>query len=87
MSGHGKVWLEGYGGIYTRDIQQEYVVDTGHILAYEPTLNLSVGLSGGIFSSFFGGEGFVSRMKGQGRVYLQSRSIEGLAQWTNRQLW
>ena len=87
VSGHGTVWMGGYGGIYTRDIQNEYIVDTGHILAYEPTLGLSVGLSGGIFSSFFGGEGFVSRMRGQGKVYLQSRSIDGLAQWTNRHLW
>lgn len=87
VSGHGTVWMGGYGGIYERDIQGEYVVDTGHILAYEPTLGLSVGLSGGIFSSIFGQEGFVSRVKGQGRLYLQSRSIDGLAQWTNRHLW
>ena len=87
VSGNGTVWMGGYGGIYSRDITGEYIVDTGHILAYEPTLGLSVGLSGGIFSSFFGGEGFVSRVKGQGKIYLQSRSIGGLAHWTNRHLW
>ena len=87
VSGHGKIWMGGYGGIYTRNIHHEYIVDTGHILAYEPTLGISVKLSGGIFSSFFGGEGFVTRMRGQGKVYLQSRSIHGLAQWTNRHLW
>jgi len=87
VSGHGQVWMGGYGGIFSRDVQGEYVVDSGHILAYEPTLGLSVGLSAGIFSSFFGGEGFVSRVKGQGKIYLQSRSLDGLAHWTNRHIW
>ena len=34
----------------------------------------------------FGGEGLVTRVTGQGRVYLQTRSLEGLASWTNRYL-
>jgi uncharacterized protein (TIGR00266 family) len=83
MSGTGTVWMGGYGGVFTRDVQGEYVVDTGHLLAYEPGLSLKVGLAGGIFSSFFGGEGFVSRVRGHGKIYMQSRSLDGLAAWTN----
>ncbi len=86
VSGSGSVWFGAYGGLFTRDIDEEWIVDTGHLVAYEPTVSLSVGLSGGIFSSFFSGEGLVTRLRGPGRVYLQSRSLEGLTSWTNSYL-
>jgi uncharacterized protein (TIGR00266 family) len=49
------------------------------------------GAYGGIFvkeiTGPFSKEGLVSKVSGPGRIYLQSRSIDGLATWTNRQLW
>lgn len=87
VSGHGKIWFGAYGGIFAREIDSEFVVDTGHLVAYEPTINLRMGMAGGIFSSFFGGEGLVTRVKGPGRIYMQSRSMSGLAAWTNSHLW
>ena len=86
MSGTGKIWFSAYGGIFAKEISDEYVVDTGHLVAYEPTINISMGMAGGIFSSFFGGEGLVTRVKGKGRIYMQSRSLGGLAAWTNTHL-
>lgn len=86
-SGKGKVWFGAYGGIWARDVDGELVVDSGHLVAYEPTLAIRVGMPAGIFSSLFGGEGLVTRVRGQGRIYLQSRSIDALAHWTNRHLW
>ena len=86
LSGHGRIWLGGYGAIFEKEIQSEYSVDTGHLIAYEPTLSLSVGLSGGIFSSFFGGEGFVTRVRGRGKCLMQTRSMDGLAAWTNQHI-
>jgi len=86
-SGTGKLWFGAYGGIFTREITGELVVDTGHLVAYEPTLKIHMGMAGGIFSSFFGGEGLVSKIRGEGRVYLQSRSMGGLAAWTNAHLY
>jgi uncharacterized protein (AIM24 family) len=47
---------------------------------------LSIGLAGGLFSSLFSGEGLVLKLRGPGRVYLQSRSIEALASWVNSHL-
>ena len=78
------VWA--YGGILEKEVQGEYVVDSGHLVAYEPTLELRLGMAGGIFSSFFSGEGLVLRIRGQGRIYLQSRSMQGLASWVNSHL-
>ncbi|MFT3924798.1 MAG: TIGR00266 family protein [Myxococcales bacterium] len=86
VSGHGRVWFGAYGGIVEKDVQGEYVVDSGHLVAYEPTLELRLGMAGGLFSSFFSGEGLVMRIRGQGRIYMQSRSLQGLASWVNSHL-
>jgi uncharacterized protein (TIGR00266 family) len=86
VSGRGTVWIGGYGAITPRQIDQEVIVDSGHLIAYEPTVKIRSGLAGGIFSSFFGGEGIVMRITGPGRIYLQTRSLEGLAAWTNSHL-
>lgn len=87
VGGRGRVWVGAYGGLFDDDVQEELVVDTGHLVAYEPTVSLNVGLAGGLFSSFFSGEGLITRVKGRGRVLLQSRSIDGLAAWVNAHLW
>ena len=86
VSGNGRVWFGAYGGIFSREVEGRYVVDTGHLVAYEPPIELAIGMAGGIFSSLFGGEGLVTRISGPGRIYMQSRSLDGLATWTNRHL-
>ncbi len=87
VSGRGRVWFGAYGGIFSRDILTELIVDTGHLVGYEPTISLKVGLAGGIFTSLFSGEGLVTRISGPGKIYLQSRSFGGLVSWTNSHLW
>lgn len=86
VSGEGNVYFGAYGGIIEHEVSGEYIVDSGHLVAYEPTMKLKPQLSGGIFSSFFGGEGFVTRVKGNGKIYLQTRNVSGLASWVNRHL-
>jgi len=86
VSGQGRVWFGAYGAIFSREIQGELIVDSGHLVAYEPTVGIRPGLAGGLFSSFFGGEGIIIRVSGQGRIYMQSRSFSGLAAWVNAHL-
>jgi uncharacterized protein (TIGR00266 family) len=86
VRGEGRIWFGAYGGILAKDLNGEYVVDSGHLVAYEPSVELSLGLSGSLFSSVLGGEGLVLRLRGQGRIYLQTRSLSGLAHWTNSNL-
>jgi uncharacterized protein (TIGR00266 family) len=86
VSGKGKVVFGGYGGLLEKEINGEYIIDTGHLVGYEPTMKLKPQLAGGIFSSFFGGEGFVTRVEGKGKVWIQTRNISGLAAWVNRHL-
>ena len=75
-----------YGGILEKEINGEFIVDSGHLVAYEPTMKLKPQLAGGIFSSFFGGEGFVTRVEGKGKIYIQTRNLSGLATWVNRHI-
>lgn len=86
VSGQGAVFIGGYGAIYEKDIDGEYIIDSSHIIGYSRDIKLKLGLSGGIFSSFFSGEGLVARVEGKGKVYLQSRSLIGLAQYLNPHL-
>jgi len=87
VSGHGRIWFGAYGGIFQREVEEEYIVDSGHLVAYEPTIGIRIGMAGGIFSSIFSQEGLVTRVNGPGRIYMQSRSFGGLAAWTNSHLW
>lgn len=87
VSGNGRVWFGAYGGIFQKEIDGQYVVDSGHLVAYEPSIGVRIGMAGGVFSSFFSGEGLVTRVSGPGRIYMQSRSFGGLAAWTNAHLY
>jgi uncharacterized protein (TIGR00266 family) len=87
VSGTGTLWYGAFGGLVDHQVEGEYIVDTGHLVAYEPHLKLKIQLAGGLFSSFFGGEGLVTRVEGYGKVVLQSRSLSGLAGWLNPKFW
>jgi len=84
--GPGTVWVGAHGALLERDVDGALLVDTGYLVAYPPTMSLKARLAGGIFSSLFSGEGFVTRVEGQGRIVLQSRTIRGLADWINPRL-
>ena len=83
VSGVGSVWYGAYGGLIDKEVDGEYIVDTSHLVTYEPQLRLKVQLSGGLFSSFFGGEGLVTRVEGSGKIVIQTRSLPGLRDWLN----
>ena len=78
LSGKGRVFFGAYGGISKKAIDGEFIVDNGHLVAYEPGIQMGIKLSGGLISSMTSGEGFVNRLTGRGNIYLQSRSIGGL---------
>ena len=78
FSGSGRVLFGSYGGITQREINGEFIVDNSHLVAYSQGIKMSVALSGGILASFTSGEGFVNKLKGNGTIFLQSRSVSGL---------
>ncbi len=74
-SGAGDLFLSSYGAIYPVQINGEYTVDTGHIVAFEDTLQFRIGKAGkSLIGSFLGGEGLVCKFQGQGTLYCQSHN-------------
>ena len=75
LSGKGSVIITSFGAIYPIEVDGEYIVDTGHIVAFDPGLSFSISKAGSSWvSSFLGGEGLVCRFKGKGTVWCQSHN-------------
>ena len=75
VTGNGGVILSSFGAIYEIDVDGEYIVDTGHIVAFEKSLNFEITKAGSSWlGAFLGGEGLVCRFKGQGKIYCQSHN-------------
>jgi uncharacterized protein (TIGR00266 family) len=83
VSGPGRVWYGAYGALLEREVDGEFIVDTSHLVAYEPGIKLNLQMAGGLFSSILGGEGLVTRVSGRGKIVIQTRSLSGLASWIN----
>lgn len=75
LKGTGTVVVNSFGIIYPIEVDGEHIVDTGHIVAFEETLNFSLTKAGKSWaSSILGGEGLVCRFKGKGTVWVQSHN-------------
>ena len=85
-SGDGALFYGAYGGLVEKQVKGEYIVDTSHLVAWEPHLKLKIQMAGGLISSLTSGEGLVTRIEGTGKVILQSRSLSGLVGWLNPKL-
>lgn len=86
-TGNGAVFLSSFGSIYEVEIDGEYVVDTGHIVAFEDTLEFKIVKAGASWiGSFLGGEGLVCRFSGQGKLYCQSHNPPGFGKLLGPQL-
>lgn len=86
LGGKGKVAIGAYGGLLDKDVDGEIIVDTDHLVAYPPGFSIKTQLSGNLISSFTSGEGIVMRLKGKGKIIIQTRSFTGLSKWVNRNL-
>jgi len=74
-SGEGDLFLSSFGAIYEVEVDGDYVVDTGHIVAFDDTLQFAIRKAGASWiGSFLGGEGLVCRFSGQGRLLCQSHN-------------
>ncbi len=82
-SGKGDLWFNSYGGIIEIDVKGDYVVDTGHIVAFTDGLDYNIRSVAGMKSLFFSGEGLVCRFSGEGRVWIQTRKVKPLAWWVH----
>lgn len=87
ISGHGYVLLTSFGAIYEVPVNGDYIVDTGHIVAFEKSLSFEITKAGSSWlGAFLGGEGLVCRFKGQGKVYCQTHNPGTFGQAVGSQL-
>jgi uncharacterized protein (AIM24 family) len=78
LSGTGPVIISSFGAIYPIEVDGDYIVDTGHIVAFQETLNFSITKAGGSWmTAILGGEGLVCRFSGRGTVWCQSHNAKG----------
>lgn len=75
IKGRGTVVVNSFGAIYPIQVDGSYIVDTGHIVAFEESLNFSLTKAGKSWmSSILGGEGLVCKFNGKGTVWVQSHN-------------
>src|SRR5256714_2637576 len=82
LQGDGLAFIHAGGTIYQRDLGPGEVlrVDTGCIVAFQPTVDFDIQFVGKIKSALFGGEGlFFATLRGPGRIWLQSLPFSRMA--------
>ena len=83
VSGAGLLLVSSFGAIHRKTLSpgEQYVVDTGHLVAWEGHLqyNLRKAAKSGFFRSFLSGEGMVAEFTGPGEILIQTRNLAAFA--------
>jgi uncharacterized protein (TIGR00266 family) len=79
--GAGDLFINAYGGIKEIPLNGSFIVDTGHIVAFEESLTFNVKKVGGWKSTLLSGEGLVCEFNGRGKLYIQTRNVGALVGW------
>lgn len=82
LEGDGYAFLHAGGTLTSRQLAPGEVlrVDTGCVVAYQPTVDFDIEYVGKLKSALFGGEGlFFAKLTGPGHVWLQSLPLSRLA--------
>ncbi|KAK6856721.1 hypothetical protein PG995_006908 [Apiospora arundinis] len=76
MTGVGLLWITSFGAIIRKDLTdgEKYIVDNGHLVAWNTKYIMERVASGGIMAGFASGEGLVCKFTGPGTVFLQTRN-------------
>ena len=83
-TGHGSIVMAAYGSVVEKTINGTFTVDTGHLVAWEPSLQFRIRGAGGLKQTLLSGEGLTMEFSGSGRIWLQSRNIGGMTHWLRK---
>jgi uncharacterized protein (TIGR00266 family) len=83
LSGVGTAVFGAYGGLQEFSLEpgQEMAVDTGHLVAWDDTVQVRLGMLGSAATASLSQEGIVARLTGPGRVWCQTRSAQAMQEW------
>lgn len=82
VQGQGLLLVSSFGAIHRKRLQagERYVVDTGHLVAWEGTTQYTLRkAAAGFFRSMMSGEGIVAEFSGPGEILIQTRNLAALA--------
>jgi uncharacterized protein (TIGR00266 family) len=82
LTGDGLAFIHAGGTLYERTLApgETLRIDTGCIVAFQPTVDYDIQFVGGIKTALFGGEGlFFATLRGPGKIWLQSLPFSRLA--------
>ena len=82
VTGTGLLLLSSFGAIHRKRLAagERYVVDTGHLVAWEGTTQYTLRkAAAGFFRSMVSGEGVVAEFSGPGEILIQTRNLAALA--------
>lgn len=82
LSGDGWAFIHAGGSIIQKTLAngEKLRVDTGCLVAFEPSVDYDIQFVGGIKTALFGGEGlFFASLEGPGKVYLQTLPFSRMA--------
>jgi uncharacterized protein (AIM24 family) len=83
VSGSGLLLVSSFGAIHRKTLRpgEQYVIDTGHLVAWEGHMqyNLRKAAKSGFFRSFLSGEGMVAEFTGPGEILIQTRNLAAFA--------
>ena len=82
VQGQGLLLVSSFGAIHRKRLQagERYVVDTGHLVAWEGTMQYTLRkAAAGFFRSMVSGEGIVAEFTGPGELLIQTRNLAAFA--------
>ncbi|KAM4055833.1 mitochondrial biogenesis [Hirsutella rhossiliensis] len=87
IRGTGIIWVTSFGAIIRKNImpREEYIVDNGHLVAWNTKYVLER-VGSGFMSNFASGEGLVCRFTGPGTVLIQTRNPEAFISYIGQGL-
>ena len=82
VTGTGLLLVSSFGAIHRKALRtgEKYVVDTGHLVAWEGHMQYNLRKAAkGFFRSFLSGEGLVAEFNGPGELLIQTRNLAAFA--------
>ncbi|MBC7130314.1 TIGR00266 family protein [Candidatus Bathyarchaeota archaeon] len=82
-TGEGDLFINTFGAIDKHVLQpgQELIVDNFHLVAFSTTCDYEVMKFGGLKETILGGEGLVTKIRGPGEVYIQTKNLGEFVEW------
>jgi uncharacterized protein (TIGR00266 family) len=83
VTGRGDLFINTFGAIDRHELTpgEELVVDNFHLVAFSDSCDYKVERIWGWKETILSGEGFITRIRGPGEVYIQTKNLREFVDW------